>query len=200
MSSAKLHYQLDLLPQSRWLTVTANPLVRASLLHVQEVGDFFAKSGYYTRREGLNSYLIKYTVSGEGVSASAENSRLNVTAANASEIVITSPELSVNPLLAPFLVLNFYYAPSAGEVEDIYVYFKTENDADWTEENKVSFSQHSTTGSQIGASAVSSAAQPRGRRGARRMHRRASTASSSTGAPKSSTVRRKVAEAQGEPP
>ena len=97
-----------------------------------------------------------FTVSGEGVSASAENSRLNVTAANASEIVITSPELSVNPLLAPFLVLNFYYAPSAGEVEDIYVYFKTENDADWTEENKVSFSQHSTTGSQIGASAVSS--------------------------------------------
>lgn len=67
MSSAKLHYQLDLLPKSRWLTVTANPLVRASLLHVQEVGDFFAKSGYYTRREGLNSYLIKYTVSGEGV-------------------------------------------------------------------------------------------------------------------------------------
>lgn len=67
MSSVKLVYQLDLEEQSQWLTVTASKNAKSSLLYVQELGDFITHEKYYTRREGLDSFLIKYTISGEGL-------------------------------------------------------------------------------------------------------------------------------------
>lgn len=67
MVQVSLQYQLDLAPESRWLTVTPSPIAKSSILHVQELGDFLANGGYFTRRSGLESYLIKYTVSGEGI-------------------------------------------------------------------------------------------------------------------------------------
>lgn len=67
MSSIKLRYHLDLEPDSRWLTVTASKNAKSALLYVQELGDFISHEQYYTRREGLDSFLIKYTLSGEGV-------------------------------------------------------------------------------------------------------------------------------------
>jgi len=67
MSQVRLNYHLDLAPESLWLTVTPSQIAKTSVLHVQELGDFIAHGGYYTRREGLASYLIKYTVSGEGL-------------------------------------------------------------------------------------------------------------------------------------
>ena len=62
----KLRYELDLAPNSTWLTVTASTQAKGTLLHVQELGIFYAHSEYYTERAGLNSYLIKYTLGGEG--------------------------------------------------------------------------------------------------------------------------------------
>jgi hypothetical protein len=67
MGSVKLSYHLDLDPESVWLTVTPSQTAKNSVLYVQELGDFIAHGGYYTRREGLASYLIKYTLSGEGL-------------------------------------------------------------------------------------------------------------------------------------
>ena len=67
MNNVSLQFQLDLEPDSRWLTVTPSPIAKSSILHVQELGDFLANDGYFTRRSGLESYLIKYTVSGEGI-------------------------------------------------------------------------------------------------------------------------------------
>ena len=67
MDKVSLQYQLDLAPESRWLTATPGPIAKSSILHVQELGDFLAGGGYFTRRSGLESYLIKYTVSGEGL-------------------------------------------------------------------------------------------------------------------------------------
>jgi AraC-like DNA-binding protein len=67
MGSVKLSYHLDLDPESVWLTVTPSQTAKSSVLYVQELGDFIAHGGYYTRREGLASYLIKYTLSGEGL-------------------------------------------------------------------------------------------------------------------------------------
>ena len=67
MPSIKLVYQLDLENASQWLTVTASKNAKSSLLYVQELGDFISHEKYYTRREGLDSYLIKYTLSGEGL-------------------------------------------------------------------------------------------------------------------------------------
>ena len=64
--AVKLDYRLDLAPESIWLTATPTGQAKASIPYLQEAGDFYALPAYYTRREGLASYLIKYTVSGEG--------------------------------------------------------------------------------------------------------------------------------------
>ena len=62
-----LTYDLDIEEQSVWLTVTPNQAVKGGMPYVQELGDFYSHSHYYTKRIGLDSYLIKYTLSGEGV-------------------------------------------------------------------------------------------------------------------------------------
>lgn len=61
-----LSYQIDMAPESEWLIVSAQQETKEHLLYVQEVGDFIAHEKYFTTREGLPSYLIKYTISGEG--------------------------------------------------------------------------------------------------------------------------------------
>lgn len=62
-----LRYQLDLDKRSRWQIVTVHPASKAGLMYVQEVGDFYSGRNYYTDREGLDSFLIKLTLSGGGV-------------------------------------------------------------------------------------------------------------------------------------
>lgn len=62
-----LEYQLDIAEESRWVFHTASPRARSSLMFVQEAGEFFAKPGYYTTRDGFDSYLLKLTVSGCGL-------------------------------------------------------------------------------------------------------------------------------------
>lgn len=66
MAQGTLKYTLDLAPSSIWLTVTAGQAAKNSLLYVQELGIFNAGSNYFTERRGLNSFLIKYTLRGEG--------------------------------------------------------------------------------------------------------------------------------------
>lgn len=59
-------YDLDIADGSQWFIVSAGQDARERLPYVQEVGDFIAREKYFTEREGLPSYLIKYTLSGEG--------------------------------------------------------------------------------------------------------------------------------------
>lgn len=62
-----LEYNLDYGPESRWNTVSATAATKASLVYLQEAGEFHAGPDYYTTREGFASYLLKYTISGCGV-------------------------------------------------------------------------------------------------------------------------------------
>ena len=62
-----LHYELDMDKRSRWQIATVHPAAKAELIYVQEVGDFYSGRNYYTVREGLDSFLIKLTLSGGGV-------------------------------------------------------------------------------------------------------------------------------------
>ncbi len=64
---AELKYNLDIKPESIWLTVSPSAVAKDSLFYVQELGEFFAGPTYFTSRSGLASYLIKYTISGEGI-------------------------------------------------------------------------------------------------------------------------------------
>ena len=61
-----LSYQIDMDAESEWLIVSAQQETKEHLPYVQELGDFIAHEKYFTSREGLPSYLIKYTLSGEG--------------------------------------------------------------------------------------------------------------------------------------
>lgn len=62
-----LEYNLDYGSESRWNTVSATAASKASLMYLQEAGEFFAGPDYYTIREGFASYLLKYTISGCGI-------------------------------------------------------------------------------------------------------------------------------------
>lgn len=66
MSKVSLQYELDLKQEPAWVTVTPSPTARNAFHYVQEAGDFLAGPRYYTERQGLPSYLIKYVVGGNG--------------------------------------------------------------------------------------------------------------------------------------
>lgn len=63
---ALLEYELDLTPESRWNMVSATATAKNSMLYLQEIGNFHAGNEYFTTREGYDSFLIKYTLSGCG--------------------------------------------------------------------------------------------------------------------------------------
>ena len=72
MAIQVLEYHHGLEPQSVWRMVNSNQFApvampEKSIPYVQELGDFYASSSFYTKRHSLVSYLLKYTVSGEGV-------------------------------------------------------------------------------------------------------------------------------------
>ena len=67
MNSVKLKYNLDMEPESVWLFVTPSEVAKNTIVYVQELGDFISHKKYFTQRQDLSSYLIKYTLSGEGV-------------------------------------------------------------------------------------------------------------------------------------
>lgn len=62
-----LQYHLDLSEESTWFFNTAPASVRKNLLYLQEAGNFRAGPGYFTTREGFDSFLIKLTISGCGL-------------------------------------------------------------------------------------------------------------------------------------
>ncbi len=63
---AYLDYTLDLSPDSQWNMISPTATAKSALLYMQEVGHFYAGPRYFTTREGYDSFLIKYTVSGCG--------------------------------------------------------------------------------------------------------------------------------------
>ena len=66
MNDVQLKYKLHMAPNSVWIIVTPSEIAKSSIMYVQELGDFISYKNYFTKREGLSSYLIKYTLSGEG--------------------------------------------------------------------------------------------------------------------------------------
>lgn len=61
-----IQYNLDVKPDSRWILANTSSKARAFFVYVQEAGDFFANSDYFTRRNGADSFLIKVVLDGEG--------------------------------------------------------------------------------------------------------------------------------------
>lgn len=64
---SKIKYRLDMLKKPIWKFVNAGDFAKENLLYIQESGRFCSGKNYYTKRSGLESYLIKITVSGKGI-------------------------------------------------------------------------------------------------------------------------------------
>lgn len=62
-----LQYHLDMTPESKWELVSASAFAKDNLLYLQEAGHFISGANYYTIRQGLPSYLVKLTLSGQGI-------------------------------------------------------------------------------------------------------------------------------------
>lgn len=61
--TVKLNYNIEMDARSKWIVADS----AQSELYVQEIGDFRAGKSYFTEREALGSYLLKYTIDGRGV-------------------------------------------------------------------------------------------------------------------------------------
>lgn len=66
-TAKSIRYNLDVSPDSKWILVDSTLKARSSLLYIQEAGEFFARSGYFTKRQSVHSYLIKIVLDGEGL-------------------------------------------------------------------------------------------------------------------------------------
>ncbi|MCL2842754.1 MAG: AraC family transcriptional regulator [Oscillospiraceae bacterium] len=62
-----LSYELDFSPESVWNIFATTPAAKSNFVYLQEVGHFFAGKRYYTTRQGLDSFLLKLTISGGGI-------------------------------------------------------------------------------------------------------------------------------------
>jgi len=60
-------YELDIKQISAWKHISATASAKANFIYLQEVGYFHSGERYYTTRQGLDSFLIKLTVSGGGI-------------------------------------------------------------------------------------------------------------------------------------
>ncbi len=63
---AFLEYNLDIAPDSKWNMISPTATTKSAMMYMQEIGHFYAGSRYFTTREGYDSFLIKYTISGCG--------------------------------------------------------------------------------------------------------------------------------------
>lgn len=62
-----LDYRIDMSEHSHWEILSPSGTAKQHLLYLQETGLFYSGPGYYTTRKGLDSYLVKLTLSGSGV-------------------------------------------------------------------------------------------------------------------------------------
>lgn len=58
--------EIDIDAKSSWILVSPHLEAKNNLSYIQEIGHFYAKSGYYTQRSDLPSYLFLCTIHGQG--------------------------------------------------------------------------------------------------------------------------------------
>ena len=62
-----LTYTMDVEERSRWIVSTPSAIEAAQPYFCSEVGDFYARSRFATARSDKNSFILFYTLGGEGV-------------------------------------------------------------------------------------------------------------------------------------
>lgn len=65
-SKSFMQNRLNIRANSQWYIANPSKKLRDTFGYVQECGEYFSLTGHYVKRRGLKSYLINYTISGEG--------------------------------------------------------------------------------------------------------------------------------------
>ena len=88
--------------------------------------------------------------------AEVKQSRYNVTTNTpVSEISLTAETFNVRTRATPFIRIGFSFEGSGSyEIDDLYLYYQTNEEPTWTEDKKVAFSDFCTTGFEIGSGNV----------------------------------------------
>lgn len=88
-----------------------------------------------------------------GGSASVSGSKLVAQAVSATETLeLVSPEFAVQANITPFFRVGLEFAGSGSyQIEDLYLYYKTSSDTDWSDGRRMSFKEMCTTGFDIGS-------------------------------------------------
>lgn len=95
--------------------------------------------------EGYNDF----TLYGDGATGGIIDSKFHINLQEASYVEFISPVFEQSAIIAPFLQMNFSLSITAGALDDVYIYYTTEESNSWSEDKKVSFSDDCTTGYQI---------------------------------------------------
>jgi len=66
MAHSTVHARLAITPESSRVFFTASQFARQHLCYVQEAGFFQSLPGYFTERRGVPSFLLVYTIRGQG--------------------------------------------------------------------------------------------------------------------------------------
>lgn len=120
-----LTFNIDMEPESEWLIVSTPQETKEYLPFVQELGDFIAHEKYFTKREGLPSYLIKYSLSGEGY-LSYENQEVYLPQGHFFWIDCQNPQYySTSPRTGNWRVLWVHFFGGASEF--LYKHFIRSN-------------------------------------------------------------------------
>lgn len=112
-----LNYKIDMTEDSVWDIVTADSFSREHLLYLQEVGLFDSGPEYYTVREGLDSYFINLTLSGQGI-MEYEGNVLNVSTGDVIWIDCRNHQ-------------KYYTNPACGKWKSLWIHFYGANSADY---------------------------------------------------------------------
>ena len=109
----ELEYQLDMIKKPVWKFVNANEFAKNNLLYIQESGRFCSGRKYYTIRSGLDSFLIKFTLSGKGI-LEYGGEKYSLAPGSVMFIDCSKPQ-------------NYYTAPFADKWEMSWVHFNGKN-------------------------------------------------------------------------
>lgn len=109
----ELKYRLDMMKEPIWRFVSASPFAKDNLLYIQESGKFLCGKKYFTIRKNLNSYLIKFTLSGKGILEYC-----------GEKYVLSPGSLMFIDCKKP---QKYYTDPSCGKWEMIWVHFNGGN-------------------------------------------------------------------------
>jgi len=117
-------YELDIDKKSKWKIFTSSSMSSVLPFTIEECGLFHAKSEFFTEGEGINNYLLLYTLAGDGYCSYRNNKQ--ILKPNSVIIIHCMEQFYVKPLESEWSYLWMHFN---GSSMDKYMEYIMEEDA-----------------------------------------------------------------------